>query len=105
MKFLKVFFIVLTIVVFSTNCFAQQNKTSKIRFQSVINIGLLEGEKGSAFQLQTINGIKYKSWFVGAGVGLDYYRYRTIPLFAELRKEFLKSANKIFVYFVSVSLM
>ncbi|MBS1935120.1 MAG: hypothetical protein JST96_14050 [Bacteroidetes bacterium] len=48
--------------------------------------------------MQTINGVKYKSWFGGIGVGLDYYCYCTIPLFAEIRKEFLKSANKIFVY-------
>lgn len=81
------------------NAAAQQNDDKNPwRFHSVNNIGLLEGETGSAFQLQTINGAQYKSWFGGAGIGIDYYRYRTIPLFFDLRKEFGKSSNKVFVY-------
>ncbi|MBS1935121.1 MAG: hypothetical protein JST96_14055, partial [Bacteroidetes bacterium] len=58
----------------------------------------MEGQAGSAFQLQTINGIKYKSWFGGIGVGLDFYRIRSIPLFADVRKEFGKTADKLFVF-------
>jgi hypothetical protein len=48
--------------------------------------------------LQTINGANYKSWFAGVGLGLDFYRLRTIPLFADIRKEFGKGNNKVFVY-------
>jgi hypothetical protein len=68
------------------------------RFQSVLNVGLLEGETGSAFQLQTINGLQYKSWFTGIGLGLDYYRFRTIPLFLDVRKEFGKNSSRVFIY-------
>jgi hypothetical protein len=50
-------------------------------------VGLLEGEAGSALNVQTINGIKYKSWFTGIGAGLDYYRFRSIPLFLSLNKD------------------
>ena len=32
------------------------------------------------------------------GIGLDYYRYRTIPLFLDLRKEFFSGPDKLFVY-------
>jgi hypothetical protein len=79
---------------------AAQQKESKSpwHFHSINNIGLLEGETGSAFQLQSINGAQYKSWFGGAGIGIDYYRFRTIPLFFDLRKEFGKNSNKVFVY-------
>jgi hypothetical protein len=81
------------------SCSAQQEMVSNSwSFQSIANIGLLEGETGSAFQLQTINGARYKSWFTGLGLGLDYYRYRTIPLFIDIRKEFGKSIGKLFVY-------
>jgi hypothetical protein len=77
-----------------------QQKTSAAswQFHSINSVGLLEGQVGSAFQLQTINGAQYKSWFGGIGLGLDYYRYRTIPLFVDLRKEFGKAADKLFVY-------
>jgi hypothetical protein len=78
---------------------AQQNNSVRPwQFHSIDNVGLVEGETGSAFQLQTINGVNYKSWFAGIGAGLDFYRLRTIPLFADFRKEFGKNNNKIFVY-------
>ena len=59
---------------------------------------MLEGQTGSAFQIQSVNGMQYKSWFAGIGVGLDFYRYRTIPLFIDFRKEFGSSINKFFAY-------
>jgi hypothetical protein len=78
---------------------AQQIKEAdNWQFHSVNNVGLLEGETGSAFQLQSINGMQYRSWYVGIGLGLDFYRYRTIPLFIDLRKEFGSSVNKFFAY-------
>jgi hypothetical protein len=67
-------------------------------FRSINTVGLLAAQAGNAFQLQTVNGAQYKSWFLGAGIGLDYYRYRTIPLFLDLRKEFFSGADKLFVY-------
>jgi hypothetical protein len=79
--------------------FSQSKKNpSKWVLHSINNVGLLEGQAGSALQLQTINGVKYKSWFAGLGVGLDYYRFRTIPLFVDIRKEFGKKQDKFFVY-------
>lgn len=89
----------LALVVVGGHIFAQQkNSTRLFQFHSINNVGLLKGQAGSAFQLQTINGAQYQSWFVGAGIGLDYYRYRTIPLFVDVRKEFGKANDKIFVY-------
>ena len=80
-------------------CSAQQkSQAGSWRFQSINSVGLLEGQAGSAFQLQTINGAAYHSWFAGIGVGLDYYRLRTIPLFLDLRKEFGRSSHPFFIY-------
>lgn len=76
----------------------QKQSAAQWVFHSVNNIGLLEGEAGSSFQIQTINGAQYKSWFGGIGLGLDYYRYRTIPLFLDIRKEFGNGSNKLFLY-------
>ena len=94
-SFIFIFLFVTTIA----KCAAQQNNTNKpLQFHSINNVGLLAGQAGSAFQLQTVNGAQYKSWFGGIGIGLDYYGYRTIPLFIDLRKEFSKAHNKLFVY-------
>jgi hypothetical protein len=87
------------LTIMAGNSSAQQNNIVKTwQFHSINNVGFLEGQTGSAFQLQTINGIQNKSWFGGVGLGLDYYRFRTVPLFFDLRKELGKSANKLFLY-------
>ena len=91
--------LVLIIIAAVTNCFAQQKiETSTLQFHSINNVGLLQSQAGSAFQLQTINGVQLKSWFAGIGIGLDDYRFRTIPFFIDLRKEISKTKNKFFIY-------
>jgi hypothetical protein len=72
------------------------NGQKNIRFSSRNYAGLLEGESKSALQLQTINGIKYKTWFAGAGTGLDWYYQRSIPLFASVSKDVFKKDNRNF---------
>ena len=77
----------------------QQKKPAPLwRFHSINSVGLLEGEAGSAFQLHTVNGVQYKTWFAGAGAGLDYYRFRGIPVFLDIRKMFPLATNTFFVY-------
>jgi hypothetical protein len=79
--------------------FFNTNAQDKISFNSQNTIGLLEGGSGSAFQLQTINGITQKRWFAGLGTGIDYYYIRSIPLFLSVNHNFL---NKNRTPFVSV---
>lgn len=77
---------------------AQVADASHPVFHSINNIGLLSGSENGSFQLQTIGGVGYKNWFGGIGAGIDYYRFRTIPIFVDLRHSFGKSRNKFFVY-------
>jgi len=72
------------------------NAQEKINFSSQNYLGLLEGAHGSAFQLQTINGIAYKTWFVGLGTGIDWYYQRSIPAFVSASKDFFKKAGRSF---------
>ena len=72
---------------------------SGIKFRSQNYAGALNGESGAAFQIQSVNGLQYHSWFFGAGTGLDYYRLRSIPLFLSVSR-FLTPAQRSF--FVSV---
>lgn len=59
-------------------------------------IGLLEGATSSSFQLQTIHGIRYQNWFGGIGAGLDYYYYRTVPLFLSFTRYTGRGNNGFF---------
>ncbi len=77
---------------------AQVSDFHSPRFHSINNIGLLTGSEKRAIQLQTIGGMGYKNWFAGIGAALDYYRFRTIPLFFDLRHYFGKTRDKYFLY-------
>jgi hypothetical protein len=79
----------------SVFAFAQNGRYN---FQTTIQGGMLEGEGGGAFQLQTINGFQHKTWFAGIGAGLDYYHVRSIPVFLNVRKALLNNEKTPFLY-------
>ena len=70
----------------------------KITLRSINTVGLLNGSTGPSLSLQTILGASVYQSFAGIGIGLDYYRFRSIPVFADLRYEFGKASRTIFVY-------
>jgi hypothetical protein len=61
-------------------------------------VSLINGYNAASVGLQSVNGFKKGYWFTGIGTGIDYYLYRTIPLFADLRYEFGNKKNKFFAY-------
>ena len=71
---------------------------NRIKFESNNQIGLLSGTSRNVLQLQTVNGIRYKTFFVGAGIGVDNYYFKTIPLFADIRKNIFERNQTPFVY-------
>jgi hypothetical protein len=77
---------------------AQAQQKAKVQFASINQFGMLAGSSDQAFQVQTINGLAYKTWFAGVGLGLDYYDKKTIPLFADLRKHLFQKQQTPFVY-------
>jgi hypothetical protein len=90
-------FILLTMVKYG---YSQKEVKSEnnVHFSSVVNAGLLSGQNGESFSIQTANGINYKSWFAGVGVGVDYYGERSVPLFIDVNKTFLDKAQSPFIY-------
>ncbi len=76
----------------------KNNPSCDCGFQSILNIGLLEGQMGGDFQIQTVNGFQYKGWFAGIGTGVDYYRFRSIPLFLDIRKNITNKNLTPFIY-------
>jgi len=68
-----------------TACFGQHAG----RFRSDSYGGLSIGQMGSYGQVQTVNGLTRGPWFVGLGAGLDYYRFRNVPLFLSATRDLL----------------
>ncbi len=80
-------------------CNAQSTQTKKkFTFQSLNQIGVVTGSADEALQLQTINGVKYGSYFFGAGLGFDNYYIRSIPLFFHVSKTTGKKSATPFLY-------
>jgi hypothetical protein len=86
--------IVFLIVAFSCNLVSAQEK---VRYHAQNYVGLLEGEAKGAFQLQTIHGVQYRNWYGAGGVGLDYYMYRSIPVFFSLNRNIILNKRTFFV--------
>ncbi len=59
---------------------------------------LLNGSQTVSGALQSVNGIEMGSFFIGAGVGLDFYRIRSVPVFADIRQTIGKGKRKFFGY-------
>lgn len=78
----------LSVMLLTTIAYSQEEiaKVKKNYFSSGIYAGILEGEAGSALQLQIINGINRGNWFGGIGTGLDYYRFRSVPVFLTMTR-------------------
>ena len=95
-------FLLIIILLLTGTLLQAQNSTQKVKepihFQSILQTGLLLGESETAFEMQSINGIKWKTFSGGIGVGIDNYVFRTIPVFLDLRAAILKKQNTPFVF-------
>lgn len=69
----------------------------KVRYSSMNYAGLLEGDNGSAFQLQSIQGVRFSRWFTGIGTGLDYYYLRSVPLFVSVNRNLFNQPRTPYV--------
>ena len=76
------FFSLLISLLFSISASAQKGK---VKFHSINLVGFVGGENEVNSVFQTVNGIKFSNWFSGIGIGIDNYRYKTLPLFIDGR--------------------
>lgn len=68
-----------------------------VKYSSMNYAGLLEGDNGSAFQLQTVQGVRFSRWFTGIGTGLDYYYLRSVPLFLSVNRNLFNQPRTPYV--------
>ncbi|HKB45180.1 MAG TPA: hypothetical protein VKC90_12350 [Chitinophagaceae bacterium] len=94
----KIFITIVLIRLITVGASAQDKKEEHLSFQSFFQEGIVTGESGTVLQLQFINGIRYKTFFAGAGAGLDYYYERSIPVFLDLRKKIFNKSSAPFLY-------
>ncbi len=91
----KLFF--LTMCLFCAVVVLHAQKSSAT-YSGSLSVGLLIGESNNNIQLQAINGVRYKTWSAGVGVGLDDYYTRSIPLFLQVKKAIVAKPDAPFVY-------
>ena len=89
---------ILSLILVAVLAFEKIQAQHKIKFTSTNLAGLLTGSSEPAFQLQTINGIRYKDFSAGIGVGMDNYYFKTIPLFLHLTRNINIKNFSPFVY-------
>lgn len=85
-----------------TSAFAQEKVQGvvkkPVRFQTILQGGLLAGSSTESAALQTINGFSLGNWYTGIGAGLDFYMQRGVPLFADVRYHFSDKHKSFFIY-------
>src|SRR5688500_1087328 len=96
MRYNIVLILVLAIAGFAK---AQDNKSEgKPTFRSSFAVALINGSASTSFNIETVHGFTLNKTFVGIGAGIDYYTFRSIPLFLQLRQEFGKGKKRFLIY-------
>ena len=67
----------------------KQPEKPVLRF--IASTGVLAGASDRQLQVQAVSGLQFGQWQAGVGTGIDYYYFRGVPLFADVRRTFSKS--------------
>jgi hypothetical protein len=82
-------------------CLPFSGKTQEkkgIHYSALLQGGIMSGKHSNELVYQFINGVRYRNTFLGAGVGVDPYGIRTIPVFLSLRQQVFSKKNTPFIY-------
>jgi len=74
-----------------------QGSASGSSFHTIVSAGVVAGESTAKPLFQLSSGFNYDRWFTGIGVGVDHYNLKSVPVFADGRFYFGKTASG-FVY-------
>lgn len=94
----KLFFTFVLIHCVRQGLLAQKPVQQKLLLHSINAVGLQNGSSGSSFSMQSILGVSVKHSFAGIGAGLDLYKFRSVPLFVDLRQELGGKKRNLFLY-------
>lgn len=94
---MKKFLFGINCLLFVLTVHAQQVKQKGVLSVST-EIALLNGDNHVNGQVFMSTGVEKNGWYIGAGSGFDYYKYRTVPVFADVKKYFGKGNRQLFIY-------
>ncbi len=78
------YFLLITAIVFA----GVANAQAKLRYSAGLEAGLTKGNSDNSHAYLLTNGVVYKSLTAGIGAGIDDYVFRSLPLFADIKKTF-----------------
>jgi hypothetical protein len=73
------------------------NAQKKVHYTGGVEGGLLKGSNKANGFVFTTQGIGFKQFSLGAGSGIDYYGFRSIPLFIDVKMKFNEKAVQPFI--------
>ena len=92
------FLVLILIISVPFHSYTQEKKASKsTSFYSIASAGYVFGESGVYPVAQLSSGIRMKDFKLGIGGGYDGYRFKSFPIFADIRMDFGKR-KKFFGY-------
>jgi hypothetical protein len=86
---------ILAIILLPATVFSQ---SATFRYSNISQAGIIHGGSQESWQIQTINGVGWKDYSLGIGVGYDPYHFKSVALFADLRKKIFDVDRSPFVY-------
>jgi hypothetical protein len=90
--------LIILLLLLSTSCCTNAQK--KIRYSGSVEGGILKGSNPANGFVFTTHGITYNQYTFSIGSGIDFYTFRSIPLFVDVKRRF---SNKAIVPFVQAS--
>ena len=93
---MRVINVVFTSLMFfiSVGSFGQQRVQ---KWWVIPEVGLQAGSYEPSGDLRVNGGVNYKGWLIGAGGGLDHYRFKSVPLYLQARKFIGKKRLRPFI--------
>jgi hypothetical protein len=80
-------------------CNTQTHAQKKTTFYFMPQVGLLNGDQYVSAQASLTGGMEIKEWGIGLGAAIDYYKVRSVPVFADIRKNITAgTTTPVFVY-------
>ncbi len=94
---MKYIFSTLIILLIGINLMAQLSK-QKGSIAVAAQTALLNGENQVNAQILFTGGYLQNGYYIGLGTGFDYYKYRTVPVFIDIKKYFGNGDRQFFIY-------
>jgi len=89
----------ISLFLFLTFCFTGLGQQkSRVQYNGSVAAGILRGARGYSYEVEAINGIRYKGFYAGIGVAIDKYYAKSVPLFGALRFDILDKKKTPFIY-------